>query len=322
MIALASPASLKGVLTPREASAALAAGMRKVAGIEVDEAPVADGGEGTGLVLEQALGGVWHEAVVADPLGRPVTAAWLVLPDGTRRRRDRGGGGSAAPGAERARPVERIEPWSGRARAGRPRAGARRPCSSASAARRRWTEVPASARSSGTRSGICRSGCSATFATRCSASVAPRGCSARRKGPTPPMWRSSRGGWRRSRSSSRYRELAGRRRRRWTRSRVRGARRRARARCRAGARPDRLRRVALRRPRSSSPARGRSTRRRSKARRPGRCNGVARELGVRCELFGGIVRDGDRRARTVGRTRAAARQDLERLGEELARALA
>jgi glycerate kinase len=83
MIALASPASLKGVLTPREASAALAAGMRRVGGVEVDEAPVADGGEGTALVLEQTLGGEWHRAVVADPFGRPVTATWLVLPDGT-----------------------------------------------------------------------------------------------------------------------------------------------------------------------------------------------------------------------------------------------
>ena len=83
MIALASPASLKGVLTPREASAALAVGMRRIVGVEVDEAPVADGGEGTALVLEQALGGQWHEALVADPLGRRVTARWLELPDGT-----------------------------------------------------------------------------------------------------------------------------------------------------------------------------------------------------------------------------------------------
>jgi glycerate kinase len=83
MIALASPASLKGVLDPREASAALAVGMRRVDGIDVAELPVADGGEGTALVLEHALGGVWETAVVADPLGRPVTATWLVLPDGT-----------------------------------------------------------------------------------------------------------------------------------------------------------------------------------------------------------------------------------------------
>jgi glycerate kinase len=83
MIALASPASLKGVLTPRQASTALATGLRRVDGLDVRELPVADGGEGTALVLERALGGEWHEAVVGDPLGRPVTAAWLVLPDGT-----------------------------------------------------------------------------------------------------------------------------------------------------------------------------------------------------------------------------------------------
>jgi glycerate kinase len=45
--------------------------------------PVADGGEGTAEVLASALGGEWREAEVADPLGRPVTARWLLLPDGT-----------------------------------------------------------------------------------------------------------------------------------------------------------------------------------------------------------------------------------------------
>jgi glycerate 2-kinase len=83
MLALASPASLKGVLTPLEAAAALAVGFRRVEGVEVDEAPVADGGEGTAMVLERSLGGDWHEAEVRDPLGRRVTARWLQLPDGT-----------------------------------------------------------------------------------------------------------------------------------------------------------------------------------------------------------------------------------------------
>lgn len=82
MNALASPASLKGVLSPLEAAAHLAAGMRRVAGVQVEELPVADGGEGTGVVLAATLGGEWQEAVVADPLGRPVRAQWLVLPDG------------------------------------------------------------------------------------------------------------------------------------------------------------------------------------------------------------------------------------------------
>jgi glycerate kinase len=83
MRALACPASLKGVLTPLEAAAHLAAGMRRVPELEVDELPVADGGEGTAAVLESSLGGEWRSAVVQDPFGRPVTASWLVLPDGT-----------------------------------------------------------------------------------------------------------------------------------------------------------------------------------------------------------------------------------------------
>ena len=69
MLALASPASLKGVLSPLEAAAFLAAGMRRVDGVEVDEAPVADGGEGTADVIHAALGGEWRTAVVSDALG-------------------------------------------------------------------------------------------------------------------------------------------------------------------------------------------------------------------------------------------------------------
>ena len=71
---LAAPASLKGVLSPREAAALLAAGMRRVDGIEAVEAPVADGGEGTASVIYAALGGEWRTAVVADPLGRTIAA--------------------------------------------------------------------------------------------------------------------------------------------------------------------------------------------------------------------------------------------------------
>ncbi len=83
MLALASPASLKGVLSPIEAAALLAAGMRRVEGVVAEEAPVADGGEGTAAVLHAALGGRWRTAVVSDPLGRPVAARWLLLPDRT-----------------------------------------------------------------------------------------------------------------------------------------------------------------------------------------------------------------------------------------------
>ncbi len=81
MRALLCPASLKGVLSAGRAAAALAEGMRD-AGAETRELPVADGGEGTAEALCSALGGEWREAVVSDPLGRPVSARWLVLADG------------------------------------------------------------------------------------------------------------------------------------------------------------------------------------------------------------------------------------------------
>src|ERR1700704_4526167 len=76
----ACPASLKGVLSPHEAAAALAEGLRTWA--EVDELPVADGGEGTLDVLHSALGGEWHDAEVPDAFGRPRAARWLELPNG------------------------------------------------------------------------------------------------------------------------------------------------------------------------------------------------------------------------------------------------
>ncbi len=83
MLALACPASLKGVLSPLDAAAALADGVRRVPRWEVEELPVADGGEGTAEVLAQVLGGEWRAAQASDPLGRPVTARYLILPDGT-----------------------------------------------------------------------------------------------------------------------------------------------------------------------------------------------------------------------------------------------
>jgi glycerate 2-kinase len=78
--ALLCPASLKGVLGARAAAAALAVGARE-AGVEAIELPVADGGEGTAEALHAALGGDWRHARVSDPLGRPVQASWLLLPD-------------------------------------------------------------------------------------------------------------------------------------------------------------------------------------------------------------------------------------------------
>jgi len=79
--ALACPASLKGVLSAREAAAALAGGLTSWA--ETDELPIADGGEGTLGVLHATLGGEWREAHVHDAFGRERVARWLALPDGT-----------------------------------------------------------------------------------------------------------------------------------------------------------------------------------------------------------------------------------------------
>src|SRR5207302_11306616 len=73
--ALACPASFKGVLSARDAAAALAEGLR--AWGSADELPVADGGEGTLDVLHFSLGGEWHEVEVSDAFSRPRRARWL-----------------------------------------------------------------------------------------------------------------------------------------------------------------------------------------------------------------------------------------------------
>jgi glycerate kinase len=80
--ALLSPASLKGVLSARRAASALARGVES-AGAEALALPVADGGEGTAEVLGGALGGVWIDVHVTDPLGRAVVAPFLLVEDGT-----------------------------------------------------------------------------------------------------------------------------------------------------------------------------------------------------------------------------------------------
>jgi glycerate kinase len=80
--ALASPASCKGALSAVEAALALAAGMR-AGGLDAEEVPVADGGEGTAEVFAASVGGEWRQASASDPLGRVVAAHYLVLEDGT-----------------------------------------------------------------------------------------------------------------------------------------------------------------------------------------------------------------------------------------------
>ncbi len=73
--ALACPASLKGVLSARDAAAALAEGLREWS--DVDELPVADGGEGSLDALYAATGGEWRTYDVHDAFGRPRRARAL-----------------------------------------------------------------------------------------------------------------------------------------------------------------------------------------------------------------------------------------------------
>ena len=79
VLALASPASLKGVLSAREAAALLAVGLRR-GGANTEELPVADGGEGTADVLGAR---VLELVPVHDAFGRPSEAPIRALPDGT-----------------------------------------------------------------------------------------------------------------------------------------------------------------------------------------------------------------------------------------------
>jgi glycerate 2-kinase len=73
--ALACPASLKGVLSASDAAAALADGLREWS--DVDELPVADGGEGSLDALHAARGGEWRTYDVHDAFGRPRRARAL-----------------------------------------------------------------------------------------------------------------------------------------------------------------------------------------------------------------------------------------------------
>jgi glycerate 2-kinase len=81
-LVLVAPDSFKGTFSAAEVAGALARGLR-AGGREVFELPVADGGEGTMDALLAALGGQRRATMVADPLGRPVEAAYGLLPDGS-----------------------------------------------------------------------------------------------------------------------------------------------------------------------------------------------------------------------------------------------
>jgi len=80
-----APDSFGGALDSVGVAAAMAAGWRRARPAdEVREIPMADGGEGTLAAIAAALGeaGERRSVETVDPLGRPVTADWLLLDDG------------------------------------------------------------------------------------------------------------------------------------------------------------------------------------------------------------------------------------------------
>ena len=82
---LFAPDSFKGSLSSVEVARALAAGWARArSDDELRLSPLADGGEGTLDAIEAAGGWERRHAPAHDPLGRPLEAAWLRSPDGTR----------------------------------------------------------------------------------------------------------------------------------------------------------------------------------------------------------------------------------------------
>src|SRR5689334_6351849 len=80
---LVAPNALKGSLGPIEAARAMAEGLaRSLPDAEIDELPIADGGDATAAVLVHALGGTFERATVRDPLGRPREATFAVIDGG------------------------------------------------------------------------------------------------------------------------------------------------------------------------------------------------------------------------------------------------
>ncbi len=77
---LVAPSGFKESLGADAVAAAIAAGVRRVIpGVQVDEYPVPDGGEGTAEVLAGTTGGELVTAIVTGPVGAPVRAQWARL---------------------------------------------------------------------------------------------------------------------------------------------------------------------------------------------------------------------------------------------------
>jgi glycerate kinase len=80
---LVAPNALKGSLGPIEAARAIAEGLaQSLPDADIDQLPIADGGDATAAVLVHALGGAFADATVQDPLGRPRKATFGLIEDG------------------------------------------------------------------------------------------------------------------------------------------------------------------------------------------------------------------------------------------------
>ncbi|WP_265455853.1 glycerate kinase [Enterococcus sp. HY326] len=74
--------SFKGSGTSSQVAFWVAQGIRRVnQQLEIQEIPIADGGEGTVAALVQGMHGQFQEAVVTGPLGKKVTARYGLLPN-------------------------------------------------------------------------------------------------------------------------------------------------------------------------------------------------------------------------------------------------
>ena len=86
MHVLVAPDCFTGTLTAGEAADAIAEGWRRSApDDDLTLLPLSDGGPGFLDVLSRALGGTTVSVTAADPLGRPVPAAVLLVDEGGRR---------------------------------------------------------------------------------------------------------------------------------------------------------------------------------------------------------------------------------------------
>lgn len=82
---LVAPSGFKESLSAEAVAAAIASGIRRVIpGVQVDEYPVPDGGEGTAEILAATTGGELVPARVTGPIGQPVLAHWARLGGGSR----------------------------------------------------------------------------------------------------------------------------------------------------------------------------------------------------------------------------------------------